>query len=67
MARAVNRLTEAKVKSKKLAKGLYHDGGGLYLQVGPNGSKSWIYRYKRKRAGEARSKARDMGLGPIRP
>lgn len=64
MAREVNRLTEAKVKSRKLAKGLYHDGGGLYLQVGLNGSKSWIYRYKRKRPGEAKSKARDMGLGP---
>ena len=39
-------------------KGFYADGGGLYLQVSPSGSKSWVYRFtldKRKR---------DMGLGP---
>nr|WP_181017868.1 site-specific integrase [Sneathiella aquimaris] len=39
-------------------KGLYSDGGGLYLQVSSYNTKSWIFRFtlnKRKR---------DMGLGP---
>jgi integrase len=37
-------------------RGLYSDGGGLYLQVTPGG-KSWIYRYT------LRGKCRYMGLG----
>jgi integrase len=28
------------------ARGLYADGGGLYLQVARNGSRSWILRYR---------------------
>jgi integrase len=42
--------------------GVYHDGGGLYLQVGESGrAKSWLFRYKRKnKAGEG-----NMGLGPL--
>ena len=36
---------------------LHADGGGLYLKVTDTGSKSWVYRFKRK------GKARDMGLG----
>ncbi|NKE47025.1 integrase arm-type DNA-binding domain-containing protein [Roseomonas frigidaquae] len=37
------------------------DGGGLALQVTPDGAKSWILRYTRS------SKAREMGLGPCDP
>jgi integrase len=37
--------------------GLHGDGGGLYLQVAPTGSKSWILRY------QLRGRRRDMGLG----
>ena len=37
--------------------GLYHDGGGLYLQVTDSGAKSWIYRYR------LLGKLRDMGVG----
>jgi integrase len=33
------------------------DGDGLYLQVAPGGSKSWLFRYT------LRGKAREMGLG----
>jgi hypothetical protein len=33
------------------------DGRGLYLRIGPSGSKSWIYRY---RQGE---RLHDMGMG----
>src|ERR1017187_5390614 len=37
--------------------GIYHDGGGLYLQVSPNGTKSWFFRYR------LHNPVRDMGLG----
>jgi integrase len=40
--------------------GLHADGGGLYLQVGANGAKSWIYRFMLK------GQVRDMGLGSYR-
>src|SRR5271169_1389910 len=56
--------------------GLYGDGGGLYLQVSENGSKSWIFRYwvaqRDTVAGEfvrdpathrVKGRNRDMGLG----
>jgi hypothetical protein len=29
----------------RLSPGLHPDGGGLYLQVAPGGSRSWLYRY----------------------
>lgn len=44
----VKRLTEA---------GTHSDGGGLYLQIKPSGSKSWIYRY------QINKQRRWMGLG----
>ena len=58
MARTVDRLTDLKVKREKLP-GLYHDGGGLYLQVTSSGAKSWVLRYM------LRGAAREMGLGPV--
>lgn len=39
--------------------GLYGDGGGLSLQVGPSGSKSWSFRFT------LAGKARQMGLGAV--
>jgi integrase len=42
------------------APGLYADGWGLYLLVGRNGTKSWVYRYRQG------GRLRDMGLGPLR-
>jgi integrase len=39
--------------------GLHPDGGNLYLQVGPSGSKSWLFRFMLK------GRARGMGLGPL--
>lgn len=56
MARVSNRLTAMTVQKLK-EPGRYADGGGLYLQVGPTGGKSWLFRYTR------RGKAREMGLG----
>lgn len=38
--------------------GRYGDGHGLFLQVGPTGAKSWLFRYTRK------GRERWMGLGP---
>jgi integrase len=39
--------------------GRYHDGDGLYLQVGPSGSHSWLLRYERN------GRERAMGLGSV--
>jgi integrase len=58
MARTIHRLTAAKVANLK-DKGLYPDGGGLYLRVTSTASKSWIYRFTTDGA------LRDMGLGPV--
>ena len=35
------------------------DGNGLYLQIAPGGTKSWLLRYM------LHSKQREMGLGPV--
>lgn len=58
MARQLNKLSARSVESKRLP-GVYSDGGGLYLQVGPSGSKSWLFRFMRH------GKAREMGLGAL--
>ena len=48
------------LRIKKLSEpGLYGDGRGLWLQVSPSGSRSWLFRYM------LRGKARAMGLGPV--
>ena len=57
MPATINRLTAVEVKDAKTP-GRLPDGGGLHLQVGPNGSKSWlfIFRWEGKRP--------EIGLGP---
>jgi integrase len=67
MARHTHRLSVAKVERLKHSGALsnkgnlkseYHcDGDGLYLQVSPTGSKSWIFRFT------LRGQSREMGLG----
>jgi Arm DNA-binding domain len=57
MARGVHWLSAMQVERVKRP-GLYGDGGGLYLQVTPRGSRSWIFRYERD------GRTRKMGLGP---
>jgi integrase len=37
----------------------FGDGDGLYLQIAPGDTKSWLFRYT------LRGKAREMGLGPV--
>jgi integrase len=45
--------------TRATGKGMYADGGGLYLQVTATGAKSWIFRYM------LHGRAREMGLGPL--
>ncbi|MDP3603828.1 MAG: integrase arm-type DNA-binding domain-containing protein [Bosea sp. (in: a-proteobacteria)] len=58
MARRLNILTAIAVRNAAKP-GLTADGGGLYLQIGPTGGKSWLFRFMLK------GKARAMGLGPL--
>jgi integrase len=58
MKRSIHRLSMRTVETKRKP-GLYADGGGLYLQVGPSGSKAWLFRFM------LRGRAREMGLGSI--
>lgn len=57
MSRATNRLSVKFTEKDDLKPGLYHDGGGLYLQVSDRLTKAWVYRFMINR------KARKMGLG----
>jgi len=58
MKRTIHKLSARTVESKRKP-GLYGDGGGLYLQVGPSGSKAWLFRFM------LRGRAREMGLGSL--
>jgi integrase len=53
---AAGKLSSLKIKALS-KKGLYGDGGGLYLQFSSTGSKAWLFRYTR------RGRAHEMGLG----
>src|SRR5262245_50464805 len=56
MARELNRLKALDVERKK-EPGYFPDGGGLYLQISPSQTKSWIFRFA------LRGRTREMGLG----
>lgn len=56
--RAINRLTARRVAILE-APGYYADGAGLYLRIGPSGTKSWVFRFRRH------GKLREMGLGAL--
>lgn len=51
------KLTATAVRNKK-QRGMFNDGGGLYLRVTPSGTKSWMFRWRDN------GRLRDMGLGP---
>lgn len=53
-----NRLKPLQVKNETRP-GFYSDGRGLYLQVSPAGTKSWVFKYT------VRGQRRGMGLGPV--
>jgi integrase len=54
--RTIHKLNDRTVKAATTP-GRLHDGGGLYFQVTPRGSRSWEYRFERA------GKRRTMGLG----
>ncbi|RFC68357.1 MULTISPECIES: tyrosine-type recombinase/integrase [Mesorhizobium] len=56
MALTLNRLTDTAVKAATKQTRL-SDGGGLYLDVAPGGSKSWVFMWTQNR------KRQEMGLG----
>jgi integrase len=58
MAKSVNKLSALKIAQLKTP-GWFGDGGGLYLQVGPAGTKSWVFRFK------LGHRSRYMGLGSL--
>lgn len=57
MARSLNKISDTFAKSA-LVPGRYSDGGGLYLNVKPGGTKSWIFMFARGGRRQA------VGLGP---
>ena len=57
-ARVIGKLTSVSVRQAH-HRGLYGDGGGLFLQVSERGAKSWIFRFKKD------GRLRVMGLGPV--
>lgn len=58
MARRQKDRLSARTVTNTRTPGYHADGGGLYLQVSPSGTKSWVFRYT------LAGKAREMGLGP---
>jgi integrase len=56
MARQIHRLSAVEVKTLT-AKGMHPDGGGLYLRITDNATKSWMFRYTLDK------EAHNMGLG----
>ena len=57
MAKTIGRLTHQLVGSAALEPGLYGDGGNLYLRVGKDGNRSWVFIYRYG------GKQRELGLG----
>jgi integrase len=53
-------LTDRQVRT--LGPGVYCDRDSLYLQVTPNGTRAWFFRFFSPTTG----RRRDMGLGPVR-
>jgi hypothetical protein len=58
MARTIGRLTALRVDKGKRS-GMYADGGGLYLRVTNEGTKSWVFRFM------LNGRPRWMGIGPL--
>ncbi len=54
----IGKLTALKARRAR-RRGLYGDGGGLFLQLAKGGGKSWVFRFK------VEGRLRVMGLGPL--
>jgi integrase len=52
-----------KFVEKALPPGRYGDGNNLFLQVGPTGTKSWLFRYQRGLNSAGKPQERWAGLG----
>jgi hypothetical protein len=55
---ALNKLSLADIRNAT-EPGRYGDGGGLWLQISPSKTQSWLFRYTLD------SRAREMGLGAV--
>jgi integrase len=55
-ARGLNKLTSKAVEAKK-AEGWYSDGGGLYLRIGKQGRRRWVFVF------HPSGKRKELGLG----
>jgi integrase len=62
----MGKLTALSVQREKRP-GRHGDGDGLYLQVGPTGTKSWFFRYRLAGSVSSNGKpmSREMGLGSL--
>ena len=61
----INLLTARQINA--LSAGLHSDGGNLYLRVRDTGSRSWVFRYKRREKCDNKvfDKVIEIGLGPV--
>jgi integrase len=59
--RQLHKLTARNVETIT-AKGRHSDGGGLYLNVGDGGARSWIFLYRERDTG----RVRELGIGPAK-
>jgi integrase len=68
MARMINKLSTKSAAALRTP-GLYSDGAGLFLNVGPTGAKSWVFRFSsptvKRRNNPTLGQQRDMGIGPL--
>jgi hypothetical protein len=55
-ARGLNKLKAKEVEAKKV-EGWYSDGGGLYLRIGKQGRRRWVFVY------HPNGKRKELGLG----
>lgn len=62
MGKGIEQLSALTI-SRKLKRGYYADGGGLYLQVTNSGSKSWVFRFRSRAGHPGGGRLREMGLG----
>lgn len=58
MGRGIQKLS-ARAVTAASERGYYGDGGGLFLRVGPGGTKSWVFRFAMNK------RPREMGLGAL--
>ena len=57
LTRTLNKLSDSAARSSGLKPGRHSDGGGLYLNVTPSGTRSWVFMWTRD------GRRREMGLG----